>query len=75
MPDPWDRPDRRQVLRWRGRHRFAVQTVAALVIGWFLSPWWLAVSTVAVTTLAIEAGHKLLDRRYDRMREVHDHAT
>lgn len=59
---------------WRGRHHIALQAIVAAAIGWSPLPLWLALPAVVATTVAIAVGHHVLDRRYERMREVHDHA-
>lgn len=74
QPDPWEKPDRRRVLRWRLGHQMVVCMLGGAAVG-RLVPWlWLALVTLVAWSVIVTFAHVRLDRRYDRMREV-DHAA
>lgn len=76
QPDPWEVPDRRQVMRWRLGHELAICLLGGFVVGRFVPGLWLPLLILVVWGVVVVFAHDRLDRWYDRMREgVHDHAA
>jgi hypothetical protein len=68
-------PERRQVLRWRDRHRLVVCFVGGGALGYAVQSPWAALLVGTAWGVLVWLAHSRLDRRYDRIQEEVRNAT